>query len=138
MTIATALVYLLAAVLFILGLLYLSSPKGARRGNWVAAMGMVLAGGAFAIAAVIQARLDAGGHVHALWQVLQYFVMTMAEVLVSITGLEFAYTQAPRRMKSTIMGLWLLFISVGDLIVAFLSPLEKKLSLSHFFWTPLL
>src|ERR1051326_647497 len=45
MTITTALVYLLAAVFFILGLLFLSSPKTARRGNWVAAMGMALAVG---------------------------------------------------------------------------------------------
>jgi proton-translocating NAD(P)+ transhydrogenase subunit beta len=43
MTVATALVYLLAAVFFIVGLKFLSSPKGARRGNWVAAAGMVLA-----------------------------------------------------------------------------------------------
>jgi NAD(P) transhydrogenase subunit beta len=40
---AVALAYLLAAVLFILGLRQLSSPKGARRGNWTAAVGMVIA-----------------------------------------------------------------------------------------------
>ena len=45
MTIATALVYLLAAILFILGLLFLSSPGAARHGNWIAAAGMVLAVG---------------------------------------------------------------------------------------------
>jgi len=44
-TIATAFVYLLAAVLFIIGLKFLSSPRGARRGNQVAAVGMVLAVG---------------------------------------------------------------------------------------------
>src|SRR6266571_931044 len=43
MTIVTLLVYLVAAVLFIVGLKFLSSPRGARRGNWVAAVGMVLA-----------------------------------------------------------------------------------------------
>ncbi len=43
MTVATALVYLLAAVLFIVGLKFLSSPRGARRGNTVAAAGMLLA-----------------------------------------------------------------------------------------------
>jgi H+-translocating NAD(P) transhydrogenase subunit beta len=43
MRIATALVYLLAAILFIVGLKFLSSPSGARRGNWVAATGMGLA-----------------------------------------------------------------------------------------------
>jgi NAD(P) transhydrogenase subunit beta len=37
------LAYLAAAVLFIVGLKQLSSPKGARRGNWVAAAGMVIA-----------------------------------------------------------------------------------------------
>jgi len=42
-SIATALVYLAAAVLFIVGLKFLSSPRGARRGNTVAAAGMVLA-----------------------------------------------------------------------------------------------
>jgi len=43
MIIATELMYLLAAVLFILGLQFLSSPRSARRGNWIAAAGMVLA-----------------------------------------------------------------------------------------------
>ena len=43
MIIATELIYLLAAVLFILGLQFLSSPRSARRGNWIAAAGMVLA-----------------------------------------------------------------------------------------------
>ncbi len=38
--------YLIAAVLFILGLKQLSSPKGARRGNFIAAAGMVIALGA--------------------------------------------------------------------------------------------
>src|SRR5919197_4608633 len=41
-----AVLYLLAAVLFILGLKQLSSPRGARQGNWTAAVGMVIALGA--------------------------------------------------------------------------------------------
>jgi NAD(P) transhydrogenase subunit beta len=40
---AILLAYLLAAVLFIYGLHQLSSPKGARQGNWIAAIGMVIA-----------------------------------------------------------------------------------------------
>ena len=35
--------YLVAAVLFILGMKQLSSPRGARRGNWIAAVGMAIA-----------------------------------------------------------------------------------------------
>jgi H+-translocating NAD(P) transhydrogenase subunit beta len=43
MTSATSLVYLLAAVLFILGLRFLSSPRTAREGNGIAALGMTIA-----------------------------------------------------------------------------------------------
>jgi NAD(P) transhydrogenase subunit beta len=43
MNIVIALAYLLAAVLFILGLKQLSSPKSARNGNFTAALGMVIA-----------------------------------------------------------------------------------------------
>ena len=61
MIIATELIYLLAAVMFILGLQFLSSPRSARRGNWIAAAGMVLAvawtvvvlRGSFTIAGII-------------------------------------------------------------------------------------
>jgi POT family proton-dependent oligopeptide transporter len=60
--------------------------------------------------------------------------MTTAEVLVSVTGLEFAYTQAPRRMKSTIMGFWLLGVTFGNVLVAFMAPMQTILSLSQFFW----
>jgi POT family proton-dependent oligopeptide transporter len=98
--------------------------------------GMFLAAGAFAAAAIVQQAIQAAGDgvVHALWQVVPYFIMTVAEVLVSITGLEFAYTQAPRAMKSTIMSFWLLCVTFGNLLVAFLAPLQKAIALSSFFW----
>ncbi len=101
-------------------------------------VGMFLSAAAFAWAALLQARMEGlvgtGQQVHVLWQVGQYLVMTTAEVLVSITGLEFAYTQAPRTMKSTIMGFWLLCVTFGNVLVAFLAPMQTILSLSEFFW----
>ena len=98
-------------------------------------VGMFLAAAAFAVAALLQTRIEAGGDpVHVLWQVMQYLVMTTAEVLVSVTGLEFAYTQAPRAMKSTIMGFWLLCVTGGNVLVAFLAPMQTILELSQFFW----
>ncbi len=100
-------------------------------------VGMFLAAVAFAGAAVLQAQIEsrgALGQVHVLWQIAPYLIMTTAEVLVSVTGLEFAYTQAPRRMKSTIMGFWLLGVTFGNILVAFLAPMQKILSLSEFFW----
>ncbi len=99
-------------------------------------IGMVLAALSFAAVAVLQARIDAAGpgQVHVLWQIIPYVIITTSEVLVSITGLEFAYTQAPRAMKSTIMGFWLLSVTLGNVLVAFLAPLQT-LSLTPFFWT---
>ncbi|HTZ22285.1 MAG TPA: hypothetical protein VMC06_15485, partial [Opitutaceae bacterium] len=99
------------------------------------AIGLFLAALAFVTVALLQARIVAAGHgeVHVLWQIIPYFILTTAEVLVSVTGLEFAYTQAPRAMKSTIMGFWLLTFSFGNMLVAFLAPLQE-LSLATFFW----
>jgi POT family proton-dependent oligopeptide transporter len=52
------------------------------------------------------------------WQLLAYVVITAAEVLVSITCLEFSYTQAPTQMKSLIMSFYLLSVSLGNLFTA--------------------
>jgi proton-dependent oligopeptide transporter, POT family len=52
------------------------------------------------------------------WQFLAYFVLTSAEILVSIVCLEFAYTQSPPRMKSFVMGVYLLGVSLGNLYVS--------------------
>jgi len=101
-------------------------------------VGMFLAAVAFAVAAVLQQRIEAAAiaqtKIPVLWQFGQYIVMTTAEVLVSVTGLEFAYTQAPRAMKSTMMGVWLLCVTFGNVLVAFLAPMEAILELSQFFW----
>jgi POT family proton-dependent oligopeptide transporter len=100
------------------------------------AAGMFIAALAFVAAAALQGVIErvGTGQIHAVWQVGQYLFLTVAEVLVSITGLEFAYTQAPRAMKSTIMGFWLACIAMGNILVAFLAPLQKRLPLSQFFW----
>lgn len=52
------------------------------------------------------------------WQFAAYVVLTAAEVMVSITSLEFAYTQAPRKMKSFIMGIYFLGVSLGNLFTS--------------------
>jgi hypothetical protein len=49
------------------------------------------------------------------WQIFAYLLLTAAEIMVSITGLEFSYTQAPPKMKSVIMGLYLLAVWAGNL-----------------------
>jgi POT family proton-dependent oligopeptide transporter len=59
------------------------------------------------------------------WQVPQYVFMGVGEVLVSVTALEFAYTQAPPQLKSLVMGLWYLTISGGSLLAAVVAGLNR-------------
>uniref|UniRef100_A0A669CI78 Solute carrier family 15 member 1 n=1 Tax=Oreochromis niloticus TaxID=8128 RepID=A0A669CI78_ORENI len=55
--------------------------------------------------------------VHMAWQIIQYFLMTSGEVVFSVTGLEFSYSQAPSNMKSVLQAGWLLTVAVGNIIV---------------------
>ncbi len=97
-------------------------------------VGMALAALSFVAVALIQGAIDARGlgSVSVAWQALPYLLITLAEVLVSVTGLEFAYTQAPPRMKSTIMGFWQLGVSLGNVLVTLVALI--KLPLAQFFW----
>ena len=69
---------------------------------------------AFLIPAWIEVRLAAGEQPSIGWQVAAYVVLTAAEIMVSVTALEFFYTQAPNRMKSLIMSFYLASVSLGN------------------------
>ena len=81
-------------------------------------MGLFLVSGSFLIVSWIESRIQGGHVVSVWWQIVAYLVLTASEVLVSITALEFSYKQAPIRMKSFIMALFLLSTSVGNLMTA--------------------
>ncbi len=97
-------------------------------------VGMLTAPLSFVAVAMIQHRIDAlgAGHVPIEWQLVPYVFLTLGEVLVTVTGLEFAYTQAPKRMKSTIMGFWLLTVAAGNVLVSIIS--EHESADAKFFW----
>lgn len=79
--------------------------------------GIALAGVSWVVIAALQVALDAGSAVSIAWQVLPYAILTAGEVLVSTTGLEFAYSQAPPALKGTVMSVWNLAVTVGNLWV---------------------
>jgi len=85
--------------------------------------GFVFTAGAFAISAVAEQMITDGGKPSVLWQILAYVALTAGEVMVSITGLEYAYTQAPRQMKSFVMSLYLLSVSLGNLSTALVNKM---------------
>lgn len=55
--------------------------------------------------------------VSVFWQLPQYILITIGEVLFSISGLEFAYQQAPHSMKSLLSACWLMTVAIGNLFV---------------------
>ena len=73
---------------------------------------------AFTIPTFIQMSIDAGEAPSIAWQLLAYVILTSAEVMVSITCLEFSYTQAPKTMKSFVMAFFMLSISLGNLFTS--------------------
>jgi POT family proton-dependent oligopeptide transporter len=81
-------------------------------------VGLFTIAGSFLIVSRVEARIQAGETVSAWWQILAYVVLTASEILVSITALEYSYKQAPLRIKSFIMALFLLSTSVGNMMTA--------------------
>lgn len=86
-------------------------------------MGMFVAGSSYLVVAALQKHIENGDQLSVLWQTVPYAIITAAEVLVSTTGLEFAFREAAPEMKSIIMAFWLLAIAVGDLFIAVLTRL---------------
>ena len=56
-----------------------------------------------------------------LWLIPQYVVMTLGEVMFSVTGLEFSYAQSPPSMKSVLQACWLLTVAFGNVIVVIIA-----------------
>ena len=81
-------------------------------------MGLVLMVAAFVLVALIQTRIDGGARPNIGWQLTAYLLLTASEVMVSIVALEFAYTQAPKTIKSIVMGLFLASVALGNLFTA--------------------
>ncbi len=51
------------------------------------------------------------------WEVLAFVLLTIAEVLISVTGLELAFVIAPKSMTSFVTGMWLLTVGLANLFI---------------------
>lgn len=64
----------------------------------------------------------------------QYLIITMGEIMFSITGLEFSYSQAPSSMKAVLTACWLLTTAFGNLIVVLIEVIGSFEKQSHNFF----
>ncbi|XP_061393632.1 peptide transporter family 1 [Musca vetustissima] len=62
--------------------------------------------------------------VNVMWQVPQFICIMLGELLLSIPGLQFAFTQAPASMKSVVTAAWFLNNAFGNLIVVIITELH--------------
>jgi proton-dependent oligopeptide transporter, POT family len=81
-------------------------------------LGMVLMTASFGLTTLIQTWIDAGQRPSIGWQIAAFIIITASEIMVAIVGLEFAYTQAPRAMKSWVMSLFWLSVWGGNQFTA--------------------
>jgi POT family proton-dependent oligopeptide transporter len=103
-------------------------------------IGMFLTVPAFVVSALIERSIEAGNAPSIGWQVLAYVILTAAEVMVSITSLEFSYTQAPQSVKSIVMSVYLLSVSLGNELTAVVNAViqnpdgSTKLPGASYYW----
>jgi POT family proton-dependent oligopeptide transporter len=89
-------------------------------------LGIAFSGLAWIVVGSLQLSIDGGEKLTILWQVLPYALLTFGEVLVSATGLEFAYSQAPQKMKGVLMSFWSLSVTIGNLWVLLVNASVKN------------
>ncbi|MGV3278457.1 MFS transporter [Rickettsiales bacterium LUAb2] len=86
--------------------------------------GIILSGIAFITLGIYQNFIDQGVSVNIMWQAITYVIITVSEVLVVITALEFSYAQAPESMKSILISIFWLTVFFGNLLAGFMSQIN--------------
>jgi POT family proton-dependent oligopeptide transporter len=103
-------------------------------------IGLFVAASVFVISAWIETRVLAGEKPHIVWMLLAHLILASSEVMVSITCLEFSYTQSPKKMKSFIMAVFFLSFSLGNAFTAVVNIFiqnengSSKLPGAAYFW----
>jgi POT family proton-dependent oligopeptide transporter len=89
-------------------------------------VGMLVSVLAFLLSAGVEYKVSSAtssGAPHSIsvfWQLPQIALISIAEILISVTGLEFAYTQAATQLKSCVAALFLITSAIGDLLTGVL------------------
>jgi len=95
-------------------------------------LGGFLSATAFLIAALVQFQVDQRqDQLHMVWQIPQHMVLGLGEVLVYVQILQFAYTQAPKEMKSVLQAFFSMIIGGGNLIVALIASTRLFESMAY-------
>ena len=96
-------------------------------------IGMLLTGLSYAILVVASWSGGDHGKVGMGWLIGCYFVITIAELLLSPMGLSMVTKLAPRRMTAMLMGVWFIATAVGNYLSGFIGRFWRPWKHSEFF-----
>ena len=68
-----------------------------------------------------------------LWEILAYIIITVAEICISVSGLELAFTAAPQSMKSFVTACWLLTVFIANMLNAQITPYYEAVLPDRYF-----
>ncbi len=103
-------------------------------------IGMFVTALCFVVPAWVEIEIAKGASPSIGWQFFAYVLLTAGEILASIPVLEFAYTQAPKKLKTFVMSLYLLAISLGNVFSALVNHFiqnadgSSKLPGASYYW----
>ncbi len=103
-------------------------------------LGFFVVASSFAVCGFVETMIAGGARPSIWWQLLAYALITAGEILISVTALEFFYTQAPRKMKSAIMSIKMFSVSLGNGVTAVVNFMimnddgSSKLPGATYFW----
>ncbi len=103
----------------------LSSPRKMLIGFFlvILCMGLMSVAGYFGVKAKVSI----------MWELGAYILITMAELCISVVGLQLAFEEAPQRMKSMITGMWLFTVFLGDSLAAWFSRIYTATTPGNYF-----
>lgn len=81
----------------------------------------------------LQVLQDNTYRISILYQLAPYIMISISEVMFSITGLEFSYTMAPETMKSVILASWSLMAALGNVLIVAVESLHLFSNIGHDF-----
>ncbi len=82
---------------------------------------------------MVAGYISADAKISILWEVCAYILMTMAELCISVVGLQLAFEEAPDRMKSMITGIWLITVFLGNLLATLFARIYTQTTPGNYF-----
>lgn len=98
------------------------------------AIGMLLLSTSFVVMAIANGRAEGGTLVSPLWLTLVYLLNTWGELCLSPIGLSMVTKLSPKKIVSTIMGIWMGSFAIGNIVASQMKAIGEALNVPVFWF----